>query len=284
MLSPSRFAYTDKCSIEDTTLKLPPENNVPAIGCKIITEILYQYGYLNLQQIQRLLEHMGHKSIMAKKSLRKMQEQGQVKKYTIGFGEEDVADIDIYMLTPSFRREQEKNEKHKSIHRFDMDNIPYILENLSISQWHIGIMGQYVKAEMYNHRVSVDDEVVTIPSLIRYRTPLGHSIHICGMPMCKGKDKGSLAHFIAKLVLVNNYFMDNPDKYRSYVIVIVCESEAQIEDISKLLKAIRETSGMFLLYTIDTVTNEGNDPLSLLYSVDREDGRADLSIISLRKM
>ena len=279
-LLPSRFSYDEGCGIFETTERSEPPDERPATGERVILQLLKKYGYLTMPLIQKNIE-MYHRTINAKKSVRKMQQRNLILKYTIQYTDEDIADIDVYILTP--KGAEMAGESGKKPYRFDMTNIPYILENLSAAQWHMAVMSdKKAHEEMYQHTVRVKGNIVTIYSLIKYRTDFGRYLHLCGIPIEKGIHRKDLGRFVAKILLMNEYLASKPDRYRSYIIVISCESQRQIEDVAKVLGTINETKEIYFMYTIDAITSDsGINPLSMLYTVEEEGGRYKTKVASL---
>ncbi len=276
----SRFSYIEGSTIRETTLTDKPFNDEPAVGEEIIIFLLKKYGFMNLHMLQRTLNMGRHRTINAKKSIHKMQQSGVVKKYTIS-SIEDGPDNDIYTLSEAGIAAYREKNRTKSIYRYDMTNIPYILENLTAAQWHISMcLDGKAKDVALNKRINTSAGITVIPSLTRYWTRFGHNSYVCGIPMTKGKSKKDLAMFVARIVYLCTYFRENMDRYPSVIMVIICESMRQIEDISVLLGSVRETREITLLWSIDNTTTEDN-PMSMLYDVIREEGSTTTRLYSL---
>lgn len=282
---PSRFSYVEDCYIEKTTImaKIKPKNE--ASGEQKILEYLAKYGFLNLKMIENLL-HL-HKSRIKEpaNSLIKMQQRGLINKYTIYYPDRDIANIDLYCL--SMKSRQKFNAEKKNIYpiyKYDMKNIPYLLENLCIAQWHITVASKKgAKEILYNRRIDTKYGITTINSIVKFRASIGKNINLCTIPVVKGKNKKDLGKFIAKITMIDSYMRINKDQYPSYLIAIVCESESQIEDVSKILSEIRETKGLYILYSIDSITADiERDPLEMMYEVERTVGQTKTQILSIR--
>ena len=133
---PSRYAYDKNCDIALTTIQGDAINNVPSPFEDMVIGVLQKYGFLTLPLLQRAIDLQNKgKAINAQKAVNKMQKQGKVEKYTISYPTDD-PDNDVYILSEEIRLERGS----KSIFRFDMSNIPYILEHLSLAQWHISVL------------------------------------------------------------------------------------------------------------------------------------------------
>ncbi len=267
-LLPSRFSYDEGCTITETTEQTDEKPSSPATGEKVIVSMLKKYGFLTLPLISKNIE-LSHRTINAKKSIKKMQQRGLVKKYTITYTDDDTADIDVYVLTEEGL--EISGESPERPYRTDMGNIPYILENLSIAQWHMAALSaRKVQEVMYQHTVRTSGNIVMLPSLIRYKTNIGKSLYLCGVPIEKGIHRKDLGRFITKILLINSYLASNPNKYKSYIMVISCESQRQIEEIAEILSGINETREIYFMYTIDSITaDDGINPLQMLYDVEK---------------
>ncbi len=274
---PSRFSYDPECTIEKTTRTDEPHDGKPATGEDIILRLLSKYGFMNLMHIQRALNMKSHRTINARKSLTKMQQRGKVEKYTIYYPEEQPHN-DFYILSEYIRNEQ------KSVYRYDMEDIPYILEHLSVTQWHISVLeGEKTKEKMFYKTVPFEKYITQVPSLIEFRSRFGKKISICAIPIPKGQHKQDVASLITQIITLNGYFSADRDRYGSFAICLICESETQIEEVSKLLLDISETSELFIIYSLDSLTDEEDlDPLSMIYDVERQEGNTRLNIIKLR--
>jgi len=279
MISPSLYSYSKECTIKETTVKTKPQNNLPATGEKVIIAVLRKYGFLTAPLLQRAANIERHRTLKITSSLRKMQQQGKILKYTITHPEE-VQDIDVYLLSTELRRKQ----GFKSIFRYDMTNIPYILEHLSQTQWHLSLLeGENAKELMIYKQIHLKGNISEIPSLIEYKPGFGKKMTILGMTSPKGKRKADLGAFLTKLVSADEYLRNHKEQYGSYLITIICESENQIEEMAKFLGKIAETSELYYLYSIDPLTAEEIlDPLSVLYDVQRIDGETILNVVRLR--
>ena len=134
-IAPSLYSYEVGTTIKDTTIHEEPQNNIPPTGEKVIIPTIRRYGFLTAPILQRLINLQEHVTINALKSLRKLQQQGKVLKYTISFPS-DRQDIDVYVLSPETRQ----INGAKAVFKYDMSDIPYILEHLSVSQWHTAVL------------------------------------------------------------------------------------------------------------------------------------------------
>ncbi|AOZ97806.1 hypothetical protein [Butyrivibrio hungatei] len=279
-INPSRFSYEKGCRIENTTIKSKLSDNEKATGEQIILSLLKKYGYMNMMHIQRALNMNSHRTINARKSINKMMSRGLVEKYTITYPG-DEPDNDVYILS---KNERDKSKNMRSAFRFNMNDIPNILEHLSATQWHISVLeGSGTKDKMFYKTVPYQKFITQVPSLIQIRTRLGRRMSICAIPIPKGDRKNKIAALITQIIALHGYFSEDIDRYGSFVLCLICESESQIEEVSKLLQQVSETSDFYLIYSLDCITDdELVDPLSLIYDVEREDGATKLSVFKLR--
>ncbi len=276
---PSRYSYDAGCTIEKTTLERSPVGDKKGriAGKERIIGALQKYGFLNMQLIERTA---GGKNISVQKAVNALQKQGEIDRYTIRYPDRE-PDNDIYVLSEEARQIYGV----KSLFRYDMTNIPYLLEHLSVAQWHISVIrGKDAKeaAPLYK-QIGHGKFITQIPSLIKFRTSLGKSMYICAMSAPKGLKKDDMGYFLTRLLTIDSYLSYNRHRFGSYVITIICESESQIEELSLLLSNMAETQEMYLLYSLDADTGDDSmDPLATLYEVDRSIGQTKLGILKLR--
>lgn len=282
----SRFTFTRSCKIYEVTPGDEPVTNIPAVGEEPIKKALYKFGFLTSNLLQRYMNIKGNKNIDVSRSLKVMFSQKKIWRYTIEYNDDFTSNIDVYRLSQKEEEILRKKGRHKPIYRFDMKNTPYILTNLACVQWHLTMLEYKAKEVMYNNRVHISDkrtQPITIPSLCRYKSKKTRkSMVVCELPAVKGMRKRDIGMFLRQVTQLNDYFIENPAKYNAYIIVITCCSENQIEDISRLLENIIETKGLFVLYSIETQSQEGNiNPLACLYRVVREQDKTTLKIVDL---
>ncbi|WP_026653598.1 hypothetical protein [Butyrivibrio proteoclasticus] len=277
---PSRFSYDSGCHIENTTIRSKLKDKEQATGEQIIISLLKKYGYMNMMHIQRALNMDSHRTINARKSISKMMSRGLVEKYTITYPG-DEPDNDVYILS---KTERSKYRNLRSAFRYNMNDIPNILEHLSATQWHISVLeGAGTKDKMFYKTVPYKKFITQVPSLVQIRTRLGRKMSICAIPIPKGEHKNKIGSLITQIISLHGYFSEDIDRYGSFVVCLICESESQIEEVSKLFQQVSETSDFYLIYSLDCITDdELVDPLSLIYDVEREDGATKLSVFKLR--
>ena len=281
------YTYDPGMTIQETTLKqkpyAPETSNARAIGQDIIVRLLGTYGFLTANLIKRCLCMKGHRRIVPEKSLAKMQIKGRVLKHTIHIKDSDKQDIDIYTLSAEMRSEL-KQQGFVLIHyKYDMSNIPYVLERLSAIQWHIACLeARHTREAAYHWRVATEEnKTALIPSLTEVVTFRNRKLYVIGIPAPKGKLKEDLMKFLLNVFIMEEYFNENRRRFKSRVYVLICEDDKQAEDICRYITNIRETSGLYFLYTNDEATQEGMDPLSLLYELKLKDKKIERRIVSI---
>lgn len=270
------FFYDENTYIKETTISGETDNCISP-GERPVAAALNKYGFMNKNLIQKNLSINGHKRLNAEKILKKMQKQGKIKKYTIYHGGSALADLDTYTLNEECGQINESDQVYYKINTLD---IPYILENMALCQWHYGLLSDTTRCKeiMYNQIKSCSQGFVVIPSIVK--TKVGKcDVYLCAVPVKRKKDTNSLRHFVIKLILINQYFIENRSKYRSYMIVLLGESINQIEELAKLLSAMKETKDMDVLFTIDMATI--NDPLKNLYRINRTKNNSEIMLIKI---
>ena len=172
----------------------------------------------------------------------------------------------------------------KSVFKYDMSDIPYILEHLSISQWHISVLeGKGAKEVMLYKQISSQGFIAQLPSLIEFRSRLGKKMNLCAIPVPKGVHKQDLGRLFTNVITIDRYLSERRERFRSYVIVLICESQNQIDEVSRLLFEMAETKETYILYSIDMMSSDDEfDPLSVIYDVSRAEGEIELGVVRLR--
>lgn len=291
----SLYEYRPQMTVVETTAKGTDSNAAAAgtgkgraVGQDIIVKLLATYGFLTQPLIKRCLKMRGHRRIDPARTLNKMQAKGKVLKHTIRLEGSDRQDLDIYTLSPEMRKRL-KEQGYELIHyKYDMSNIPYVLERLSTAQWHIGCLeSAHVKEAAYHWRVATEDNrTAIIPSLTEYITFRNSRLYIIGIPAPKGEYKEDLMKFLMNVYLMEEYLKENRTRFRSRVYVIICEDDRQSEDICRYATKIRELAGLYLLYATDQSTREGKEPLTKLLELKvkkTDDGeKIERRIISIR--
>ncbi len=273
---PSHFSYVEGSIIKETTNRDLPQNYEDAAGAPAIIKALQKYGFLTRKLLKRNLAYYGHRTIDVAKSLTKMQQQGIIKKYTIF---SDISDnISIVCLAEGLRGPS------ANIYRFDMTDIPYILEHLVIAQWKIALLKTSSVSECLNeYRVLANENLIKIPCLHRFRNKYDRKMYLLAVPTCRTNDPEGLRRFLKTLNDLKTFLDNSATMYRSSQIVIICESMRQIEDVSRMVSRITELSGYYFLYSTDEVTLN-DEPLSMLYGAEmQENGNVELSMFSLRE-
>lgn len=284
----SIYSYDKELTIEKTTKKKDsfkgPETP-PFAGA--VERALLKYGVLNMDMLGHAFYRYGQrKRVDIKKVMESLQKMGRVDKYTIKHPSRTRADVDIYTLSDDVWQEYMQKRKEKSLFKRDFTDIPYLMESLAAAQWHISVLYNSIRFKkeftelMFNRPQITQEGMVQIPSLIRLKYFSKKGMYLCGIPVNRNYDLSSLKKFICRVAKIDHYFTENADKYYSYVLIILCESVSQVEEVSKLFEVMEETKYLRLLYTIDMVTAKIN-PLMHLYDVERSSGRAELTLVEL---
>lgn len=278
-IAPSLYSYENDCNITETTINEEPQDYKPSRGEVIVIAILKKYGFLTTSLIQRLMNLHGHAKLNALKILRKMQQQKKMQKFTISFNSER-QDINIYVLPRKIRTANKVRNQFK----YDMTDIPYVLEHLSVTQWHISVLEGSKAKEIYAFKqINQEGFIAQIPSLIEVRTKLGTRMNLCALPVPKGVHKQDLGRLFTNIITIDKYLGARKDRFKAYVIVLICESESQIEEVSLMLREMGEIKEIYILYSIDVMTSEENlDPLKIMYDVNRAEGETKLEVCRLR--
>lgn len=282
------FTYDPRMKIRESTpseaRRGPELSRTRAVGEKAILKIFAEYGFLNLNMVQRCLDMRGHYRIDAKKSVEKMMRLGKLKRHTISLKGSGKQDIDIYSLTSPMIEDMRRAGVPLIRYRQDMTDIPYILEHLSVAQWHISLLEESVIHESaYMLRIALKDGRSTvIPSLTSHTTIMGQKLYLCGVALPKGGTKEDMARFLKNIFIMDSYFKEEHMTYRSYVFVLIGEDDRQAEEACRYLSGIKETSGIYFLNTNDSITSASvSSPLSLLYDISLKKGVIERSVISI---
>ena len=169
------------------------------------------------------------------------------------------------------------------IHDYNMANIPQVLEKLVLCQWHLKMLkNRRAKEIMFNRHVDSGKIRVCVPSLVKVRTRLNRPLYLCAVPVAKGRKRESVASFVAQIAFLTGYFAENRRRFPSCVLVILCESERQIEDVSRLMEKVSQTKDLYLLYAIDSLVSDTDvNPLEMLYSVSRLDTMCAMNLVKI---
>lgn len=278
----SRFTFDPTSKVENTTIALNPETK-KAAGEKPILTMLEKYGYMNIHMIKQGLSSHGHRTINADKNIRQMQEMGLVNRYTIMSDDPDVPKNDVYVLSGDVRVRRGIAKAKRIIHDYNMANVPQVLEKMALCQWHLKVTrNMNGKEVMFNKHVQSAHGRVYVPSLVRVKTRLKKHLYLCGVPVAKGRNYEHIGAFVMQIVFLTRYFAENRKRFPSCVLVILCESERQIEDVSRLMGQIRQTRDLYLLYAIDSIVGDDEmNPLEMLYSVSQIDSSPSLDLVKI---
>lgn len=258
--------------------------NIP--GMEPIERALFKFGFLTADLLERYLTTKNCKRLDIRKSLNNLYQDGEVHRYTIEGKEDSNRALDIYLLSRKAEDKVRKNSRPRASFRYDMTDVPYIMQNLATAQWHIALLEKSGSKEiMYNGRADSGRAAtpVVIPSMIRCKIKEKYSMVFCGIPAPKGVKKRTLGAFLTNFIQLSEYMMKRHDLYPRYSIVVLCESSTQMNETASFLKNIKEASGHFALYALDMNSIKGSDPLSILYDVTINDDSADYSLINLTK-
>lgn len=285
------FAYTEDSTIRELKMDEDLIAEVNVIGGEIIKRGLYKYGYLNGALIQWYLNVTGHKRIKGDKSAAKLCSVGDVKKYVIERGNGSV--ISVYTLTDDQVEQIERKRKSTNSYNRNLDDkdIPYVLEQLSLAQFHILAQSNpKISEQYYNHPVLLrDGRAVVIPSLLRYKSGFYQTLHFIAIPVPKGREVKNTASFMARLLLIKEYFAERSEYYRSLTYIIICDSDEQIRDMAYLIDKMADLKDIFVMYARDSlwgITDGSNkgipyDPLKKLYKCEVISGKVDMSLVRL---
>lgn len=272
---------------------MPDENelkkewvNKSVPGKEPIERALFKFGFLTAELLERYLKTKDCKRLDIRKSLNHLYQNGEVHRYTIEGKDKSVQELDIYLLSRKAEDKVRKNSRPRASFRYDMTDVPYIMQNLATAQWHIALLERPGSKEiMYNGRADSGRAAtpVVIPSMIRCKIKEKKSMVFCGIPAPKGEKKRTLGAFLTNFIQLSDYMMKRSDLYPRYSIVVLCESSTQMNETAAFLKSIREAAGYFALYSLDMNSIRDFDPLSILYDISINEDSADYSLINLTK-
>lgn len=279
----SRLHFSKGQVIRNTTLSPRSRELKRASGEKPILSMLEKYGCMNRHMVELALKLNRHKTINAQKSLRRMQELRQISKYTIFDQDPLFPDNDVYVLSEAQRERLNITKAKRSIHDYNMANIPNVLETLALNQWHIRALHEPTVTEvMFNRAVFIRDREVRVPSLVRIKSRLKRPLTLCAVPIVRGRSKEAVMSFLAQVVFLNAFFAQNRRRFFTPVIVLIAESFRQAEDVSALLNFISETEHPYVLYAIDALLADVEvNPLQMLYQLRDEGNMKAFDIVKL---
>lgn len=287
------FAYTEDATIREHHLADDMIVETNAIGGEIIKRGLYKYGFLNSALVQWYLDTTGHKRIKGDKSATKLCSTGELRKFTLERGH-GLPAMNVYTLSDDTAEQMYRKQKGYREYDRAVTNkaIPYILENLSLAQFHIlSLSNPKAQEQYYNHPVLLrDGRAVTIPSLIRYKSSFANTLFLVAMPLPKSREVKETSLFISRLMLIKEYFGEKQETYQNISYIIVCDSDEQIRDMATLIDQMADLKDIFIMYSRGSLWGAGDkkdgarpdDPLKKLYKCEIESGRADMSLVRFR--
>ena len=270
----SRLHFSQETTVSNTTLPPGRSGLKKAAGEKPVLYLLEKYGFMNLHMIAYALKIKGHKTVNVNKTLKRMQEQGMVLKYTYTPKNPDLPQNDVYALSKKARDDSGLSRAKRSPHDYNASNIPYVYEKLALCQWHLKLLAmKNTKEVMFQRLVGGERFHVLVPSLVSVKTRLKKRILLCALPVARGRSKDAVINFLAQIVFLLRYFAENRKHFHSPVIILLAESFSQIEDVACLLHSLSETKDLYVLYAVDSLVSDDEvNPLKMLYQV-REEGR-----------
>ena len=144
----------------------------------------------------------------------------------------------------------------------------YILERLSISQFHIGaVCSGRVFGTKYMYKRVYSDYYVTIPSMCSLKSVLsgkGEVVTLFTLPTCKSFSEKNISLLARKVFMVCSYVSEHLDDYSHPLICFTVDSEKTSVQISKILLSNEHTKDLPICYILDS-SSVKEDMFSYIY-------------------
>ncbi len=269
---PSVFSYTDDMKLSEIKVPVTDASIMP--GENLMMQALYGYRFLTKNLIKKNFRVYGHTRLDSEKILKSMIDRNIVKRYCLS--DEGHPNLDFYILS------DEAMQEHYGIPMYRAETIPYILESMAVSQFHLGALeSSMCRQYLLNYEEIFEEGMLHISSVIMIKS--NPKMYVAPVSSPRNSDTSSYSDFIKKIVLLNEYMKDKNNIFRSYILVIICESETQIKTLSRLISENEYTRDILVLYSLDEESNKDRNPLERLHNVKWMDNVAETEIINLLK-
>ena len=261
-----------------------------------IIRLLAKYRILERYMIDILLKLHGfvEQKWSCKDTVSTLYNAGYLKKYEYPNEDDKVGTqiIAAYALSTKGIRYAEKKkwqfhyEPLPDSKRYDT---PTVLEVLTQNLWHCSILQKYkgkIEDEQYELTVSASrNRWAVIPSLFKIndgRAGFRGRISVAAIPLKKNDDGKPDQSVVLNTTLVANAFLsESITKYKSSIIVVICDNFDQMEGMHKFIKSHKVLEQLSVFYTLDYFVRNDEDPLNWLFICKEEDGVCSYTHISL---
>lgn len=257
-----------------------------AIGEHLIERMLYRYGLMTRQLLERAVLLSGEKKIDTGEALKIMLRHHKAEEYHMeeDSGESPGQNPDLIFYKLSRAVEKGMKNSIRTAYRYDLADPASVANLLITTQWHIAMLESGAKEiKLHGHVEGERPGVfIPVPSLTRYKTRDKRSLVFAAMPAPRGALRRSLGAFLKNITELSMHFESHPNWYKYYCVVILCDSQDQIEELSKIMASFKETKSAFVLYSPEYATRtRGEKPQKLLSYVKRSEGMTSLINIDL---
>ncbi len=268
---PSIFSYEEEMKL---TLA---EGNIGNIGKAIpgeavVVQALYGYRFLTKNLLSKNLKLYGHESLNIDRLLSMLIENGTVEHFNLKGT--SPPDLDFYTLSDIAM------EEYYGVCPYIPENVSEVLADMALSQWHMSALkDKRVKQYFHNHTESTGETSINIRSVIfiKTRPPL----YIAAHPSPRGNSLEGIKKFLKEVAVTNEFMADKAGIFKSYLQVIICESESQMKDISKLLESFHATRNAYILYSLDEESSSDRNPLERIHTVKWYGDKAQIETVNL---
>lgn len=151
------------------------------------------------------------------------------------------------------------------------EDISEILKRASLNQWHINVISNYqsiLKTHKY-YSFNAKKNRNSVPSMVTIKHFTIHNDkknqkNVSIFTYAAPRKEEEIVPFMIELLKLQNYLVAQ-QRYRPALIVAVCENMAHASWLSWRANHYRQTRPLFLLYSLDIITNSGS-LLANLYS------------------
>lgn len=267
---PSVYSYEDDMKL--FRVKTDKKSDLKVPGEAVVIQALFGYRFLTKSLIEKNLELYRHGSLDADTILPLLVEKGTIDRFTIKTSTPPYTDF--YTLSKSAM------EENYGMPPYTAENIQDILADMALSQFHMAALSsRKVRQYFHNHEESAGSLLFNMRSLLflKARPPL----YIAALPSPRNNDADGIKKLIKELVLTNEYMTSKAGIYRSYLQVIICESESQMKELSKILSTTPSTRDIYTLYSLDEESRGYRNPLERIHAIRWDENGANIETIDL---
>lgn len=250
----------------------------------LIVKALYKYMVLNRKNLERAVDIKLDRKLQKPNyitNIRHLREKGIL--FKMRYGDEDEANgCEFYSLTAAGYQYMRVyyaglpvtydvgSHNERNVKR---ENLPAIMERLSINQWHINLLRNYgdkICSEAYYSKKRLGYRKAWFQSNVRIKTQAG-SVALIALPA--GKTEDDKKDLFDTLIRYSDLIGKSENKAAAFI--VICESKGEIGRITKYLEKSRTLHDVELLFAVDLNINK-QPALEMLYTCMVEQQRVSI--------